>query len=426
MVVASIDLMGGKAVQLVRGRRRVLEHEDPIGLARRFSRQGDIAVIDLDAALNRGENRELIRRICACPGCRVGGGIRSVKEAKRLISWGAERIIVGTRALNSRRPDHGFLGELARAVGRDRVIMALDFSRGRVVTHGWRQRSGATPDQAARWFEPYAGEFLITAVDREGLLAGPDWETVRRIRSLTDIPVTIAGGVSTLEDIERCSAIGVDAQVGMALYTGRLDLNEAFVRSLNWKNDLIPTVTCNSDGQVLMLAYSNRVSLRKTLSSGMMWYFSRRRRRLWEKGASSGHRQRLIRIRADCDRDTLLATVAQSGPACHLGRYTCFGHRRFSLPWLQEVVRDRMNAPLPQSYTATLTDRTVREKLLEEANELVEARGRRETIWEAADLLYFATVLMEKEGVTHSEVLAELWRRRWETKEEFFKTEEPC
>jgi phosphoribosyl-ATP pyrophosphohydrolase/phosphoribosyl-AMP cyclohydrolase len=143
-----------------------------------------------------------------------------------------------------------------------------------------------------------------------------------------------------------------------------------------------------------------------------MWYYSRSRERLWNKGETSGHVQRFIRMRADCDRDALLATVEQEGAACHLGSYSCFGDRRFTLQELSQVVKDRLENPTPNSYTATLTPDLVREKLLEEAHEVVEAEGSEHTIHEAADVLYFLVALLARSGVELDEVMYELRRRR--------------
>jgi phosphoribosyl-ATP pyrophosphohydrolase/phosphoribosyl-AMP cyclohydrolase len=134
---------------------------------------------------------------------------------------------------------------------------------------------------------------------------------------------------------------------------------------------------------------------------------------LWQKGETSGNLQKLIKLRVDCDRDTILATVDQTGPACHLGNYSCFGDRKFTLDRLYQVIKDRFNNPRPGSYTATLDNKKVREKLLEEAAEVVEAKTREDIIWEAADVLYFLTVLLQKQGITINDVLMELHRRRF-------------
>ena len=175
---------------------------------------------------------------------------------------------------------------------------------------------------------------------------------------------------------------------------------------------MIPTVAVDGANQVLMVAYSNRESLRKTFDSGNVWYYSRSRERLWQKGETSGNMQKFRRIRTDCDGDALLITVDQRGAACHTGRYSCFGNRAFSLEELYDVIRERMVNPHSGSYTSSLTSSAVRQKILEEALELTEAKDREGIIWEAADLLYFITVLLAKEEVDLKDVWAELRRRR--------------
>ena len=412
MIVASIDLMDGRAVQLRQGRDKVLERDDPLELASEFDRYGETAVIDLDAALGRGDNEALIRELCGRTACRVGGGVRSVEAAKRYVSYGATKVIVGTKAFEGDAVNHAFLGELAAAVGRGRVIVAVDARGGEIVTKGWRHATGLDLFEAAGALAPYASELLFTCVEKEGMLGGTDLERVRRLRATVKGNLTVAGGVTTMDEVVTLAGLGVDVQLGMALYTGKIDLAEGFAASLNWKEPLIPTVTCDEAGQVLMLAYTSRDSLEKTFETGRMCYYSRSRQALWTKGETSGHTQELLRIRADCDRDALLATVRQQGVACHTESYSCFGDRRFGLTELHDVVKERIANPEPGSYTATLTDEKVREKVMEEALELVEARTRDELVWEAADVLYFVTVLLAREGIHVDDALRELRRRR--------------
>lgn len=411
-MIASIDLMDGKAVQLRRGQEKVLERDDPLSLAREFDKYGEVAVIDLDAAMGRGNNLATIREILRLAECRVGGGIRSLERAKELISLGAEKVIIGSRAFEKDEVNHPFLRELASTIGRDRIIIAVDALEGEIVTRGWKHRTGLRLFDVISEIEQYGSEFLFTCVEREGMLEGTDMETVRRLAGLTESKITVAGGVSSLEEIKELAALGLDVQLGMALYTGRISLSEAFVESLNWRDGLMPTVAQHVDGQVLMLAYSSRESLRKSFETGRMWYFSRSRNELWPKGETSGNVQELVRMRADCDRDALLATVRQRGVACHTGSYSCFGGRRFTLHELYEVLQDRLENPRPGSYTATLTDDLLKDKILEEARELVEAVDRREKVWELADMAYFLTVFLARNGIEIDDVLFELRRRR--------------
>lgn len=413
MVIASIDLMKGNAVQLVGGKEKVLERENPVQLAREFDRFGEVAVIDLDAALGTGENRELIKQLCRAAECLVGGGIRTVEQAREWVSFGARKIIIGSRAFENNRVNVSFLETLGRSIGKERIIVAVDSRNREIVTHGWRKSTGLDLFETAKTLEPFVSELLFTCVEKEGKLEGTDMETVRRLREGFAKPLTVAGGVSSLEEIETLARLGVDVQLGMALYTGKIKLDEAFIGSLNWKQALLPVITVDLEGRVLMQAYVDREAMGKAFETGRMHYHSRSRRRLWRKGETSGHFQSIVRMRADCDRDAVLAVVEQTGPACHLGSYSCFGDRPFRLAELYRVIADRFENPVSGSYTASLDGVKVREKLLEEVREVVEAEGREEVVWEAADVLYFLLVLLRKESVTLEDVLWELHRRRW-------------
>ncbi|MCB0077140.1 MAG: bifunctional phosphoribosyl-AMP cyclohydrolase/phosphoribosyl-ATP diphosphatase HisIE [Anaerolineales bacterium] len=415
MIIPSIDLMDGKAVQLRQGAEKVLEVTDPHRLAAQFNRYGESAVIDLDAALGQGDNRALIAELLALADCRVGGGIRTVAQAREWIALGAKKVIIGSLAFANDQINHAFLSELSAAISPQRLILAIDARDGEIVTQGWRHRTGLPVVETVAALEPYAGEFLFTAVEREGMMAGVDHAAIERVRRATSRKLTAAGGITTLQEVAALAARDVDVQVGMALYTGALDLTEAFIAGLNWKHDLLPTIVQDEAGDVLMLAYSNRDSLRATFAQGEMVYFSRSRQQLWHKGATSGHRQRLLRMRVDCDRDTILATVAQQGVACHTGQYSCFGDPPFSFDALYRVVDERLTHAPAGSYTATLRDEAqLAAKLMEEAQEVVDARTDEEIIWEAADLLYFLTVRLAKAGLSFDQVARELHRRRWQ------------
>jgi phosphoribosyl-ATP pyrophosphohydrolase/phosphoribosyl-AMP cyclohydrolase len=331
MVIASIDLMDGKAVQLRQGKDKVLERDDPVSLARAFDLYGEIAVIDLNGAQGKGDNFDLIQRIVKLGTCRVGGGIRTIEKAKSLIDLGARRVIIGSQAFLNDRINTTFLSDLSRVIGRERVIVAIDAVNGEIVTHAWTYKTGLTAVDSVKDLESYCGEFLFTCVEREGLMKGTDIPMVKQIKERTTNRITLAGGIHTLEEISTCARLGLDVQLGMALYNGTIDLGAGFSASLNWKSELLPTIAQDDAGQVLMLAYSSRESLARTFQTKTMWYFSRSRTTLWNKGATSGNTQHLVRLRADCDQDAILAIVHQDGVACHTGQYSCFGDRETPL-----------------------------------------------------------------------------------------------
>lgn len=406
MIVPSIDLVNGRAVQLVGGREQALDAGDPRPLARRFARVGEIAVIDLDAALGRGTNAPLIAELCALAPCRVGGGIRSVEDARRWLDAGAARVILGTAA----RPD------ILEALPRDRVIVAVDAVDGEVVVEGWRTPTReAAEDRVAR-LRGLASGFLATFVEREGRMAGTDFDRARALKAAAGgADLTAAGGITTAGDVAALDRDGIDAQVGMALYTGRLPLAEAFAAPLrsDRPDGLWPTVVADESGRALGLAYSSLESLRRAIDTGVGAYHSRRRG-VWVKGETSGNGQELLRVDADCDRDTLRFTVRQHGQGfCHAGTATCWGEPRGLASLERRLARLLADAPDDGSYTRRLLGDAglLAAKLVEEAAELGEARGQAEVVHESADLVYFAMVALARAGVPLADVEQELDRR---------------
>ena len=407
MLIPSIDLSGGKAVQLRRGRDLVLTSErDPRELAVEFSRVGEIAVIDLDAARGQGDNLPLVEELCGLAPCRVGGGIRDVERARRLLRAGARQLIIGTMA------DPVFLSELPPG----RVMVALDSEGGQVVDQGWTNSTGETPLARAERLAPHVSGFLYTQVDREGSELGIDMAKVKALVDATKRPVTAAGGINKVTEVVALDQMGVDAQVGMALYKGTFTPGECLVAVMDFASSkgMIPTIIQDvRDGRVLMFAHSTPETLREAIDKGETILHSRKRGR-WKKGEESGNTQRLVRVEVDCDRDTLLFTVDPAGPACHRGTESCFGGRPFSLRRLEEIIAQRARAAPEGSYTkALLSDPVTRKaKLIEEATELADAPNAENARWEAADLLYHAMVELAARGLKLREVIAELEARQ--------------
>jgi len=226
MLIPSIDLMGGRIVQLVQGERLALESHAIDEWIDRFTGWPKVQLIDLDAAKAQGENNELVARICAALPCRVGGGIRSVDRARAVIAGGATHAIVGSALFKRGTIDVDFAETLEKEIGRDRLIAAVDSKGGHVVIDAWRTALPLTAVEAVQRLEPFFGGFLYTHVDREGLLQGTDLPAIRAVRAATTREVIAAGGITTMEEVDALDRIGVDAVVGMALYTGRLTLPE--------------------------------------------------------------------------------------------------------------------------------------------------------------------------------------------------------
>ncbi|WP_461256151.1 phosphoribosyl-ATP diphosphatase [Treponema sp. R80B11-R83G3] len=453
MVIASIDIQNGKVVQLKQGEELVLQRDNHLELAEEFDRYGEVAVIDLDAAMGKGSNLEMIKPLLRKAECRVGGGIKTPQQAQELVSLGARKIIVGSGAFRDPAKKGAgiaggefavnipFLETMSKKIGRQRLIAAVDARAGEIVVDGWKTPTGLDLIEAAKLVEPFAGELLFTCVEREGTMTGIDLSPVRKLREAVSCQITVAGGVSTLAEVEEIAALGCDVQLGMALYTGKINLADAFIVSLNWKKGsggvlpatspnatqlsvdsppllitncslLIPIIVQAIDGQILMTGFTDKEALAETFKRGNVCFHSRTRNKLWMKGENSGNVLKLIRLRTDCDKDAILAIAEPEGSVCHTGAWSCFSNNRgYTLQFLQKIIRDRFRNPMPGSYTATLDDELVREKIMEEAKELCEAKTREEIIWEAADIIYFTTVLMTKAGVNIQEILDELDRR---------------
>lgn len=431
MVISSIDLKGGHVVQLRNGREKVLQRDDAEALMADFSKYGEVAVIDLDAAAGKVDekgqsaNTQIIKSLLRKGNVRTGGGVRSIDRARELVALGAEKVIVGSAAWKKSFAagecplNTDFLDALEAAVGRQRIIIAVDAIAGKIAVEGWTQTVDVPLVEGAKAAEKYAAELLFTCVEKEGCMAGTDMEAAKQLRDAVKCRLVVAGGVSSVEEIAALQKIGCDVQLGMALYTGVVPLKEAFIECIDWnKSPLVPVVVQSVNGEVLMVGHANREALDRTFELGRLTFWSRTRGELWTKGDTSGHYLELVRMRADCDRDTILATAIPHGGVCHTGSFTCFSNapdERSSAQRLYDTIADRFKNPKPGSYTATLNDKRVREKVMEEAEELTsDAENRDDIVWEAADLFYFMSVLLYKEGVTWQDVYDELDRRHKE------------
>ena len=408
MIIPSIDLMDGKAVQLKQGKEKVLEREDVINLAKYYARFGELAVVDLDAAMNKGkDNEEIVFQICKIAKCRVGGGIRTVEKAKRMIANGADKIIIGTAA------DENFLSKLPK----DRVMVAIDSKNGKITVDGWQTDTDVSTVSHMKRFSNFCSGFLYTIVEKEGMMHGTNLDAFKEIRKHTNLPIVAAGGITTVDEIKELEKLNISSQLGMAIYTGKINLEDAFIACLDFSksNDkLIPTVVQDiHTKQVLMVAYSNEESIRESLSKGDATYFSRSRKKMWTKGLTSGNTQKLISAKFDCDGDALLYYVEQKGNACHLNRYSCFEDKDFTLWELYKVIKDRKEKMPEGSYTTKLLkdEFYLKRKIMEEAFETVNFKEGDGLPWEAADFIYHLMVFMAQNDVTPEDVINNLASR---------------
>ncbi len=222
MLIPSIDLMGGKIVQLVQGERKALEFDDFEEWIVRFTPFPLVQLIDLDAAIGTGNNRSLLQEFAERLPCQIGGGIRDIKSAQEVLSMGAKRVILGSSLLRNGEPDTAFAREIAKEVGAEKLVFAVDSKQGRVAIQGWRERMAITPQAMIEVLEPWCGAFLYTHIDTEGLMQGIPLEIVRQLRDCTRKQLIVAGGISAHDEVERLHKMKVDAVVGMAIYTGKM------------------------------------------------------------------------------------------------------------------------------------------------------------------------------------------------------------
>ncbi len=303
MLIPSIDLMDGKAVQLQQGDKKIIEREDVFELLEEFSLYGEVAIIDLDAAMGKGSNQALIEQLLRKRRCRVGGGIRDLATAKNYLAAGASKIILGTSASQ----------DWVKKLPRQSLIFAIDAKDDYLTTHGWKKTQDIkVVDVIADWAQN-CGEFLYTQVKKEGMMQGIDQPRIKEVIKASPIPVTVAGGITSYEDLQWINAQGANSQIGMAIYSGKMSLDEAFLSLVDFnKMSLIPTVVQDVKTQkVLMMAYSSQESLRHALKNRTGTYYSRSRQQLWTKGETSNNTQKLVQVDVDCDGDTLLFLVEQ-------------------------------------------------------------------------------------------------------------------
>jgi len=260
VIVPSIDLMGGQAVQLIGGEAMAIEAGDPRPIAERFARVGEVAVIDLDAALGQGDNQGLIEELLSLAPCRVGGGIRDRGAAERWLARGATKVILGTAAVP----------EVLADLPRDRVIAALDAKDGEVVVHGWKTRTGVRVEERLDQLKDLVGGFLLTFVEREGRMVGMDLGRVSAlVAGAAPARVTVAGGIQNAAEVAAVDRLGADAQVGMALYSGKMDLASVLAAMLD-SADPWPMVAVDADGSELCRGDVDSGGLAQALETGRL------------------------------------------------------------------------------------------------------------------------------------------------------------
>jgi phosphoribosylformimino-5-aminoimidazole carboxamide ribotide isomerase len=227
MLIPSIDLMGGKIVQLVQGEEKKLEFDNFDYWIERFSKYPVVQLIDLDAARRSGDNRELVKRILGRLNCQVGGGIRDIETAQELLTMGAYKVIIGSALLTGGQINQDRAIEFSKVLPQSSLMFALDSRGGRVAMDGWRTQTAIKASDMIRTLEPFCGSFLYTHIDTEGLMGGIPMEVVETLRRTTGRHLVVAGGITEQREIDRLDALGIDAVVGMALYSGKIATKSA-------------------------------------------------------------------------------------------------------------------------------------------------------------------------------------------------------
>lgn len=405
MMIPSIDIRNGRAVQLKNGKEFLFDGGDPIERLKEFSVIGEVAVIDLDAAMGTGDNTELIKKMCQIAKIRVGGGVRSQSQLADWLDAGAAKVIVGTMA----SPDffEGF--------PRERLMAAVDSSNDFVVTHGWQNQTRVLFKDKVDELKRHVGGILLTNVNTEGTLSGLCPTFLSQMETNDAFKICVAGGTNAASEIGNLDKQGIDVQVGVALYNKTISLSDAVTSCLKpseAENGLWPTVVLNELGDFLGLVYSNAESLKLSIDERRGIFFSRSRNKIWRKGETSGNSQVLKQIQLDCDRDTLIFRVQQSGPFCHTGTFSCSG-QHFSMEVLENRLNKRIHDNNENSYTKTVasSDSHLAAKLREEAEELIQASAQRDITHEAADLIYFLSLKLVQGRVRWADVMAELEKR---------------
>lgn len=317
MIIPSIDIMDGKVVQLKQGKEKVYENENIEEVVKQYKIFPQINVIDLNSAMGNGSNKELIKDLCKKLTCNVGGGIRSVEIAEEYINAGANSVIVGTKA------NKEFLSKFPR----EKLIVALDTKDGKIAVHGWKELKEDNIYERMLELEDYCYKFLVTNVNVEGLNKGTDLKFFESLLGKTKNDIMVAGGITTIDEIKSIHKLGFDQVLGMAITSGKLNIMDCYIEIMDFEkqNGLIPTIVQEvQTKKVLMLAYSNKESLKKTYEINKATYYSRSRDSLWTKGEKSGNIQDIEKIYLDCDSDTILFLVKQKGVACHRNKKTCF------------------------------------------------------------------------------------------------------
>ena len=455
-IIPCLDLNDGRVVKGINF-VDLKDAGDPIEMAMIYQAQGadELVLLDITATKeNRDTTLEAIKAISneiSIP-ITVGGGIRSVVDFQRLIKAGANKVSISSAAVSN----PSLITDCAEKFGSESVVVAIDVKKQadgsyHVYIEGGGKDTGLEAQEWAKQVESLgAGEILLTSMDGDGTKTGYDLDITKNICDAVNIPVIASGGAGKMDDfLDAFLVAGAEAALAASLFHFKevdiRDLKEylmkkginvrimdKYIELENIKFDekgLVPTIVQEQrTKEVLMLAYMNKESLKKTIDTGQTWFWSRSRQELWNKGASSGHRQYVKKLSYDCDADTILVEVEQVGVACHTGAKSCFFKSIYNsneanelspyiLEKLYDLIADRKANPVEGSYTNYLfregIDKILKKVGEESAEVIIAAKNpdKDELIYEASDLIYHLLVLLNEKEVGLDEIYKELKKR---------------
>jgi len=375
MIIPSIDIQSGNAVQLVGGKEKKIDAGCPLKKLEEFSLAGEVAVIDLDAAMSKGSNKEIIKKMCAIAPCRVGGGIRDLDTAIEWLDAGAAKIIIGTKA----EP------QLLSKLPKERLIAALDAENGEIVVEGWQQKTGLKVLDRIHELKDYVSGFLVTFVELEGRMQGTNLQAVAELKKAAgDCELTIAGGITKKEEIAELDKLGCDSQVGMAIYSGSLKLSDCIDSIIPFK--IFPCITLNKNYSPLEFKYLKGSQLEEVVNNKRI------------------DNLKVIRILPNEKRTCFYIVTNSDSSIKELAS---------PISLVESTLISRKTNSIEGSYTNRLFNDSdlLGSKLIEEATELIEAKDSSEANWEMADLIYFGMTALVAKGGNLDGVEKELKRR---------------
>ena len=418
--IPTLDISKGQAVLVKHGNvYKVLG--DPMEKAKFISIGGHFQVIDIDAAKGEGSNKDLIKQIVKKYPCYVGGGIRTYEDATEFLNSSARRVIIST-AISQ---------ELISKLPKDRTIVAFDIDeKNNIFTHGRKGVMDKNLFQMIDEFAPFIETMTITFHHTEGTCKGIPFEQAKEIKhyvSKYDIKLIVAGGISTVKEIKELIDLDLVPQFGSGFWNGKFTLGEVYecisqkvlqLKNIIYNNvPLIPIGVQSFDGVVLGVVFGTPETVRMSADSRIATFYSRDKQGVWVKGSTSGCYHQVTSIHYCCD-GTALRFIVKGNKFCHTGSESCFGHNdpaRASLRSMQHILQDRLNSDNSHSYTKALLNDgfMIHSKVMEEAEELISAHTSDEIAHEAADLIYFMLMFLEKNKVDISDVESELIKRRY-------------